>query len=94
MNEATDTQKLLIEQSTRAIQDIDELLRNEAFQRFMEKFKALADELANEVLHGEMPADERENKRQFRLGILEVLGSPLADREGHARILAGLGVRG
>jgi hypothetical protein len=88
----TPEQSEMIEQSQKAVRDIDELLENESFRRFMERFQRRADELADEILHSELPKGERKAKRFIRLGILEVLAAPVMDCEGHARILAGFGI--
>jgi hypothetical protein len=73
---------------TRTLQKVNSLTRCEGFDWFMEKLRDKADALADQILHDIMSAEERENLRQQRMGILEVLRLP-GDAEKVARI--GLG---
>jgi hypothetical protein len=66
----------MLKSATVMVRDIEFLSGSDEFARFMDHFKARADKLADEILHGEMDGTERENLRQFRLGILEVLRGP------------------
>jgi hypothetical protein len=72
----TDQRHDMLKAATTMVRDIEFLAAREEFTRFLDHFKARADKLADEILHGEMPDAEREKLRQFRLGILEVLKGP------------------
>lgn len=69
----TDQKAELMQTAERAVQDMEFLSKCDEFKRFMDHFRNRSDNLADEILHGDMQGDEREKKRQFRLGILEVL---------------------
>ena len=89
----TQSQQDSIDSAMKVIKTIDALAGNEDFQRFMERFTRRADQLALEILHNDMPTDEREKLRHCRLGILEVLLAPKEDREAQVRVLAGYGIQ-
>lgn len=78
--------------ATGAVADIEFLLSRPEFQRFMDGFKNRADALADEILHHDMTQEAREAKRQFRLGIMEVLGAPVEIRNRNFAILKKSGV--
>ena len=66
----------MLKSATTTVADIEFLKGREEFNRFMDRIKAQADGLADEVLHSDMPPEVREAKRRFRLGLLEVLRAP------------------
>lgn len=71
------------------IHDNTFLLDREEFIRFLDRWKREADRLADEILHRSDLSDrERENLRQYRLGILTVLKSPHEDTEAQSNLLA------
>ena len=78
--------------SLKTVQALDELARSEAFKMFITRLQRRADELADEVLHHAMTPEEREQKRNHRLGILEVLRVPQEDRDASIRTLASYGM--
>jgi len=57
---------------------------------YVGELKRRADELANEILHNDMPAAERENLRQRRLQLLEILQMPVDARMSAEGVLRGL----
>ncbi len=69
------------------VNDIEFLAGREEFSRFMDHFRTRVDKLALEILHNDMPPEQREALRQFRLGILEVLGGPQELHRVNAMIL-------
>jgi len=69
------------------VADIEFLATREEFVRFMDSFKSRADGLAEEILHADMTAEEREAKRQFRMGIMEVLRWPSDTKRSCMRLL-------
>jgi hypothetical protein len=82
-----DQRQELLKTATAMVRDIEFLAKSEEFSRFMDHFKARADKLADEILHGDMTDAEREKLRQFRLGILEVLRSPQEIHRSNAMLL-------
>lgn len=81
-----------IEKSTQAIREIDWLIESAAFQTYRVKIERKAAELAETVLEGRIPADEREELRLQRIGLLSGLRMLTSDREGHASILRRHGI--
>jgi hypothetical protein len=77
----------------RIIRNIDALAEFEPFRAFMARFQAESDDLAEKILHGEMPSDEREKLRLRRLGILEVLKAPTRDRADAVMVLKNHGIK-
>jgi len=77
----------MLKSATTMVRDIEFLAKSDEFTRFMDHFKARADRLADEILHGEMADAEREKLRQFRLGVLEVLKGPQEIHRANALIL-------
>jgi len=77
----------MMRSATTTVADIDFLSKSEEFARFMDQFKFRADMLADEILHGELSPEEREAKRQFRLGIMEVLRWPIEAKNSSMRVL-------
>lgn len=73
--------------ATRMVACADFLMSNDEFNEFNDHVKRFSDQLADEILHGEMTDDEREKKRQFRLGILWVLRSPTDMRKANMDII-------
>ena len=63
----------MLRTAEKAVQDMEFLSKCDEFKRFVDHFRNRSDKLADEILYNDMPDDEREKKRQFRLGILEVL---------------------
>lgn len=82
-----------IETALRVVNSIDALVQNEDFQRFMAQHTERADRLANEILHNDMPPEQREALRNRRLGLLEVLLAPKQDRDAQAGLLARYGIQ-
>jgi hypothetical protein len=82
-----DQRQELLKTATAMVRDIEFLAKSEEFSRFMDHFKARADKLADEILHGDMTDAEREKLRQFRLGILEVLRGPQEIHRSNAMLL-------
>lgn len=75
------------------VADMDYLTERDEFKRFMDGLRRRADELADEVLHqSTLTPDEREAKRQLRLGIMEVLAAPKMLRDHNHSILKSNGV--
>jgi hypothetical protein len=75
------------------IRRIDNLKASDDFGKFMAEFSKRADDMADQVLHSEtLTLDEREKLRIRRLGILEVLGAPKADRAAQIRVLSSYGI--
>lgn len=91
MKNTEDTKKQAVATAHQVIRDIDFLTANPQFQRFIERFQKQADSMADKILHGTMPDREREDLRQKRLGILDVLGSLKDDRSAQMRVLASYG---
>ena len=81
-----------IEKSTQAIREIDGLTDSTSFQAYKLKIERKAAELAETVLEGRIPSEEREELRLQRIGLLSGLRMLLSDREGHANILRGHGI--
>ncbi len=92
MTEAEATAREEIEKSTAAIREIDWLTESAAFQTYKLKIERKAAELANQVLESRIPADEREELRLQRIGLLSGVRMLADDREGHANILRGHGI--
>lgn len=92
MSERTQAQQAAIDTAQQVVRTIDNLAANEDFRRFMERFSRRADELADKILHGDMKKKKREELRQLRLGILEVLLAPKEDRAAQAKVLAEYGI--
>lgn len=77
----------MMRSATNTVSDIDFLTKSAEFGRFMDRFKLRADGLADEILHGEISTEEREAKRQFRLGIMEMLRWPTEAKNSSLRVL-------
>lgn len=78
----------MLKWATTMVADIDYLSERPEFNRFMDGLRRRADALADEVLHQEeLTPEQREAKRQFRLGIMEVLGAPKMIREQNFALL-------
>lgn len=70
------------------IASVGRLLEDSDFNRFMSGFKAMADQLADQVLHDdELTMEKREMIRQKRLGILEVLKGPQTIIQGSESVM-------
>ena len=81
-----------VEKSTQAIRWIDDLTSTAGFQAYAAKIERKAEEMAEAVLHGVLPAQDREDIRLKRIGMLSGLRMLETDREGHANILRGHGI--
>lgn len=81
-----------VEKSTQAIREIDGLINSLSFRAYAAKIERKAAELAETVLGGRLPAEEREELRQQRIGLLSGLRMIADDRDGHANILRGHGI--
>ena len=88
--EATTQQE--IDRSIKAIREIDELTESASFQAYRVKIESKAAELANQVMESRIPAEDREELRLQRIGLLSGLRMLANDREGHASILRGHGI--
>ncbi|MBK1883667.1 hypothetical protein JIN85_14695 [Luteolibacter pohnpeiensis] len=94
MKQLSPEERMSCKKSIETISSIDALIANPEFQIFMGKIKELSDKMADSILHEDEISDqEREAKRQRRLGILEVLRKPQEDRDNHVRLLAQFGVK-
>ena len=85
-------QQAAIDTAQQAVRTIDALRVNEDFRRFMDRFQARADQLADLILHKNMKSKEREKLRNHRLGILEVLAAPKEDRAAQVKVLTEYGI--
>jgi len=90
----TDQRQQMLKTATTAVRDIETLAVSEEFNRFLDHFKARADKMADEILHGDMPVEKREELRQMRLGILEVLRGPKEIHDSNAMLLKRHGAEG
>lgn len=76
-----------------AVKTIDNLIGNDDFRRFMERFTRRSDQLADDVLHDDsLSKKKREKLRNIRLGLLEILLAPDEDRKAQVRVLAQYGI--
>lgn len=91
MNDRTEEENQAINASRAAIAAIDRLAADPCFQAFMGRADAVSNEMAVDILEGEMTAEARENLRHKRLGIVEVLRQPALDRQQHVFNLQNLG---
>jgi len=89
----THDERVVCDTSLKTVQALDSLTRSEPFKLFIQRLQRRADELADEVLHHDMMPEEREKRRNHRLGIMEVLRVPREDREASVRTLASYGMR-
>jgi hypothetical protein len=89
----THDERVICDTSLKTVQALDELTRNDSFKQFMQRLQRRADELADEVLHHELTPELREQRRNHRLGMLEVLRVPREDREASVRTLASYGIQ-
>jgi hypothetical protein len=87
-----DIAKEEIEKSTQAIRQFDELAGNPLFQSYCAQIEASAEEMGKDVLEGQMTAQEREELRLQRIGLLSGIRAMKNTREGHASILRGHGI--
>ncbi len=92
MTEEEATAREEVEKSTQAIREIDWLTDSTSFQTYRLKIERRAAELAETVLEGRVSAEEREELRLQRIGLLSGLRMLQSDREGHASILRGHGI--
>ena len=92
MTEAETAARKEVEKSTQAIREIDGLTENNAFHIYTAKVEARAAMIAETVLEGRIPAEEREEMRHRRIGLLMALRMIADEREGHANILRGYGI--
>jgi hypothetical protein len=92
MTEAETTARAETEKSIQAIREIDELIEAPSFRAYVARVEARAAVIAETVLEGDIPAEERERFRLQRIGLLSGLRMIANDREGHANILRGHGV--
>lgn len=92
MTEAEAIAREEVEKSTQAIREIDWLTDSAAFQTYRVKIEAKAAALAETVLEGNVTAEEREELRLQRIGLLSGLRMISNDRDGHASILRGHGI--
>lgn len=69
-------QKASLDEAYRRVSDTEFLVGREEFTRFMDLIRMWADALANEILHDDMTGEERERRRQYRMGLLSVLSAP------------------
>lgn len=76
-----------IRAATTKVSDIEFLASRDEFNRFMKAIANQSDAIADEVLHGDMKPEERESKRQFRLGLLMVLGLPMSAKNSALKVL-------
>lgn len=90
----TPTKHEAIRTARMVIHDSTYLLDREEFQRFLARWRVTADKWADEILHDNSLSDkERNDLRQKRLGVLEVLQSPYQDRDAQMGVLAQMGER-
>lgn len=89
----TDQQRETCRNADRIIRNIDALADFDPFQAFMSRFQAECDDLADKILHDEMPYDDREKLRLRRLGIMEVLKAPTQDRADAVLVLHNCGIK-
>lgn len=93
LKQRTPQQQASIDTAMQVVKTIDNLAKNDDFKRFMDRFAAESDLLAQTILHDDkLTPDEREKIRQKRMGILEVLLAPKRDREAQVRVLAQYGI--
>lgn len=88
----TSNQNEAISQAAKTVSNIDFLLGRVEFQEFFARFQRRSDELADRILHEDMPPDQREGLRQLRLGIREVLLSPEEDKTTNLNTLSQYGI--
>jgi hypothetical protein len=91
MSQRSEEDQAAINASRKAIEQIDALAENEAFCDFMGRLDRVTDQMAVEILEGDMTAQERNDLRHKRLGMVEVLRQPAEDRKQHAYNLENLG---
>lgn len=94
MNRRSQADAKAIESAEKRISSINELLRNPHFEAFIQRFRNQADELGRSITDDEMTAEGREARRQFRLGILEVIQSPAIELDACVRTLKMFGIEG
>lgn len=83
-----------VREACAALCEIDILEQLPEFASFMDRIKAVADKMADAVLHNEeLTADKREAIRQQRIGVLEVLKFPNEIKVGQQRVLAMAGIK-
>lgn len=86
-------QKDACTKASEMISNIEFLQSRSEFIAFMEKLKARADGMAEQVLHdNNISAEEREAIRRTRLGILECLQSPSEDVTAQKSLLRAFGM--
>lgn len=92
MTEAEATSRDEVEKSIKAVREIDELIDSPLFHAYYAKIESKAASIARTVLEGRIPAEEREELRHQRIGLLMALRMVADDREGHISILRSHGV--
>lgn len=92
MKPITPADSKAIDHAEKTLAMINRLKTNPDFGLFMDGFRRRADALANEILHDEMKPKKREAVRQYRLGILEVLGAPQTNADACERTLKTYGI--
>jgi hypothetical protein len=80
--------------SAEAVSAIDFLVKQEPFQQFLAYFENRSKQLADDILNNNSLTDqERENLRQQRIALVEVLSWPKDQREAHVRVLSQYGFK-
>lgn len=81
-----------VQHSQRQFDDLQALVAFPPFRRFMDRLDGATNEMAAQILEGEMPLEEREKLRIRRLGMVEVLRKPADEIGTHVGILQENGV--
>lgn len=89
----TKTKEQQISDAFATLNAIEVLEQVPEFGKFIERQRERVAALERSILDEAMPVDERENLRQHRFGMLDVLNAIDDDRTGAKKFLASVGVR-
>lgn len=88
----TEAQQDVCRKALEHASNIEYLLERDEFQEFMGRHRQRAKDLERSILNDPMSGEEREALRCLRLGLMEILDSPVNDLESCNKMLSTYGI--
>lgn len=79
--------------SAEAVSSIDALLKLREFTKFREMLRKREQEYASSILNDTMDDRAREDLRQRRLELVDIIEWPERERQAHVNVLASFGIQ-